>query len=104
MEATAPAQPSSSPAPQLHIVKEVKDAQPAEKPLLLERVVLNRKAREVRFYLRQNTYKKCVHNLTDEQVKKLLTAIKKSGKDLIDTLSFADETFIVSPKTKRLIE
>ncbi len=91
-----------SSSPRLQIIKQ--QAVPKEQPELVERVVLNRKAREVRLYLRKNTYKKCIHNLNDEQVKTLLTALQKSGKQIVDTLCFANETFIVSPQTKRMVE
>jgi hypothetical protein len=73
----------------------------ATKTMLLDRVILNRKSRDVRFYLRKNTHKKCFSNLSEEQVKDIASIIQKAGKNKTENLAFDDETFILAPTTKR---
>ncbi len=69
----------------------------------VDRIVLDRKEREVKFYLRNNTYKKCLHNLSDEQITNILAAIRKAGREIVEDLFFEDDVFILSPSTKRLV-
>jgi hypothetical protein len=73
------------------------------KTMILDRVILNRKSRDVRFYLRKNTHKKCFSNLSDEQVQNISSIIRKSRKNTTENLAFDDETFILAPSTKREI-
>jgi hypothetical protein len=74
------------------------------KPQPVERLVLNRSSREVRLYLRQNSYKKCVSDLSPDQVKALLTAIKNSGKEIAGILSLDEADFAFSSMTRKKIE
>ena len=74
------------------------------KPEAVERLVLNRSAREVRLYLRQNSYKKCICDLSPEQVKALLTAIKNSGKEIAAILCLDEQDFSFSATTRKKIE
>ena len=74
------------------------------KPEAVERLVLNRSAREVRLYLRQNSYKKCISDLSPEQVKALLIAIKNSGKEIAAILCLDEEDFAFSTTTRKKIE
>jgi hypothetical protein len=73
------------------------------KVMILDRIILNRKSRDVRFYLRKNTHKKCFSGLSEEQVRDISSAIKKAGKDKTENLAFDDETFVLAPSTKREI-
>lgn len=78
---------------------------PAEnKPLPVERLVLNRSAREVRLYLRQNRYKKCISDLSPDQVSALLTALKNSGKEIAKILCLDEADFAFSSLTRKKIE
>ncbi len=69
----------------------------------VDRIVLDRKSREVKFYLRNNTYKKCLHGLSEEQIRNVLDAIRKAGREIVESLIFEDDVFILSPNTKRLV-
>ena len=76
----------------------------ANKPEPVERLVLNRSAREVRLYLRQNRYKKCISDLSPSQVSALLTAIKNSGKEIASILCLDEADFAFSSMTRKKIE
>ncbi len=70
----------------------------------VDRIVLDRKTRDVKFYLRKNTYKKCLHNLSEEQISNILAAIRKAGRETVEDLVFDDDVYILTPKTKRLVK
>ena len=74
------------------------------KPQPVERLVLNRSAREVRLYLRQNKYKKCIRDLSPHQVSALLTAIKNSGKEIAAVLCLDEAEYAFSAMTRKKIE
>jgi len=74
------------------------------KPEPVERLVLNRSAREVRLYLRQNRYKKCICDLSPDQVNALLTAIKNAGKEIASILCLDERDFAFSSMTRKKIE
>ena len=71
--------------------------------VLLDRVVLNRPGRKVKFYFRKNRYKRCYSDLTEEQVKMLFSALQKIGKVKKGNIIFDDAIYLVSPATKRTI-
>ncbi len=75
-----------------------------KKPEPVERLVLNRSAREVRLYLRQNRYKKCISDLSPGQVSALLTDIKKAGKEIATILCLNEEDYAFSSMTRKRIE
>ena len=68
----------------------------------LDRLVLNRPGRKVKFYFRQNRCKRCYSDLTDEQVKALTASLRKIGKT--GSLVFDNDVYLVSPRTKRLVK
>jgi hypothetical protein len=74
------------------------------KPEPVERLVLNRSAREVRLYLRQNRYKKCISDLSPDQVSALLTSIKQAGKEIASILHLNEQDFAFSSMTRKRIE
>ena len=74
------------------------------KPEPVELLVLNRSAREVRLYLRQNRYKKCISDLSPGQVSALLTSIKNAGKEIAAILCLDENDFAFSSMTRKKIE
>ena len=68
----------------------------------LDRLVLNRPGRKVKFYFRKNRCKRCYSDLTDEQVKALSSALQKIGKKA-GNLVFDNDVYLVSPSTQRFI-
>jgi hypothetical protein len=84
---------------------EVANAQeilPEAKGVELDRLVLNRPGRKVKFYFRQNRCKRCYSDLTDDQVKALTASLRKIGKT--GNLVFDNDVYLVSPRTKRLVK
>lgn len=75
---------------------------PEAKGVELDRLVLNRPGRKVKFYFRQNRCKRCYSDLTDEQVKALTASLRKIGKT--GNLVFDNDVYLVSPRTKRLVK
>ena len=74
------------------------------KPEPVERLVLNRSAREVRLYLRHNRYKKCISDLSPDQVSALLASIKNAGKEIATILCLDENDFAFSSLTRKQIE
>jgi hypothetical protein len=75
---------------------------PEAKGVELDRLVLNRPGRKVKFYFRQNRCKRCYSDLTDDQVKALTASLRKIGKT--GNLVFDNDVYHVSPRTKRLVK
>ncbi|HEX4139124.1 MAG TPA: hypothetical protein VHY09_02175 [Candidatus Methylacidiphilales bacterium] len=74
---------------------------PGAKGVELDRLVLNRPGRKVKFYFRNNRCKRCYSDLSAEQVKTLFSAIQKIGKS--GSLVFDHDVYLVSPATKKFI-
>lgn len=83
---------------------EAEGAQPEVKAVALDRLVLNRKSRKVKFYFRKSRCKRCFSDLSDEQIKSIFSAIRKIGRVKAENFVFEDDVYLVSPGTKRLIE
>jgi hypothetical protein len=75
---------------------------PEAKGVELDRLVLNRPGRKVKFYFRNNRYKRCYSDLSAEQVKSLFTALQSISKS--GNLVFDNDVYLISPKTKRLVK
>jgi hypothetical protein len=75
---------------------------PEVKGVELDRLVLNRPARKVKFYFRNNRCKRCYSELTPEQVKTLFSAIQKIGQS--GNLVFDNDVYLVSARTQRLVK
>jgi hypothetical protein len=85
--------------------------QPAKMPegpgvpgIALDRVALDRRARKVKFYFRRNHCKRCYHDLSPEQVKALISAIREVGRKKEESFVFDDDVYLVTPQTKRLVK
>jgi hypothetical protein len=78
------------------------EIRPGVKGEELDRLVLNRPGRKVKFYFRNNSYKRCYSDLSVEQVKSLFTALQSISKS--GNLVFDDDVYLISPKTKRLVK
>ena len=83
--------------------KESRQEAPEPTGVPLDRVVLNRPGRKVKFYFRKNRYKRCYSDLTEEQMKTLFSALQKIGKVKRESLIFDNDVYLVSPATKRHI-
>ena len=84
--------------------EEARTVAPEPRAEVLDRVVLNRPARKVKFYFRKSRCKRCYSELSEEQVKMLLAAIRKVGRAKAENFVFADDVYLVSPGTKRLVK
>ena len=69
----------------------------------LDRIVLIRRARKVKFYLRKNTFKRCYSDLSEEQMKGISSAIRTTGQKKAENFVFEDDIYLVTPETKRSI-
>ena len=83
---------------------ELRPVAPELKAVELDRVVLNRPGRKVKFYFRNNRCKRCFSELSEEQVKTLFEALRKVGRSKPEKFVFADDVYLVSPRTKRLMK
>jgi len=75
---------------------------PGAKGVELDRLVLNRAGRKVKFYFRKNRCKRCYSDLSEEQMKALFTTLQKIGKT--GNLVFDNDVYMVSPRTLRLVK
>ncbi len=71
---------------------------------VVDRMVLLRKLRKVKFYLRNNRYKRCLCDLSPEQIRAMLLIIQKTGRTKAETFVFQDDSYLVSPQTKRVVK
>ncbi len=79
---------------------EIRPDAPETNGVLLDRVVLNRHGRKVKFYFRKNRHKRCYSDLSVEQVKALSSALLQTGKRKSENFVFDDDVYLVSPSTK----
>ncbi len=84
------------PLPDLPLLRE-------PKPLVVDRIVLDRKSRAVKLYMHQNRFKKHVSGLSEAQIKDIVLAIRKAGKKT-ESFAFDDEIYVFSPSTKRKVK
>jgi hypothetical protein len=82
---------------------QIRPEAPETKAIALDRVVLNRPARKVKFYFRKNRCKRCYTELTEEQIKALFIAVHKNAKDKAINFIFDDDHYLVTPETKRFV-
>jgi hypothetical protein len=83
---------------------EARPEAPDSKAVVLDRVVLNRPGRKVKFYFRKNRHKRCYSELTDAQVKALFIAVHKNARGQAVNFIFDDDHYLVTPETKRLVK
>ena len=77
---------------------------PEAQAIALDRVALDRRAREVKFYFRKSRCKRCYHDLSPEQVKALLSAIREVGRKKDESFVFGGDLYLATPRTKRLVK
>jgi hypothetical protein len=92
------------PMPQVGAKAEAEGIKPDASAEAVDRIVLFRKQRMVKFYLRNNRYKRCLCDLSVEQMRAVALIIQKTGRAKAESVVFQDETYLVSPKTKRLLK
>jgi len=83
------------------------ETQPAVAPtngVVLDRLVLNRPARKVKFYFRNNRFKRCYSDLSEEQVKTLALAVHRNASQKAVNFVFDDDHYTLTPATKRLVK
>lgn len=85
-------------------INEVRPGAPELRAVELDRVVLNRPGRKVKFYFRKSRCKRCFSELSEAQVKTLFAAIRQIGRKKPENFVFADDVYLVSPRTKRLVK
>ena len=70
----------------------------------VDRIVLFRKQRMVKFYLRNSRYKRCLCDLSVDQMRAVALILQKTGRTKPESVVFQDEAYLISPKTKRLLK
>jgi hypothetical protein len=74
------------------------------KAVVLDRLVLNRPGRKVKFYFRNNRFKRCYSDLSEDQVKALTMAVHKNTAKTAINFVFDDDHYTVTPSTKRFVK
>jgi hypothetical protein len=92
------------PMPQVGAKTEAEGEIPGAPAEAVDRIVLFRKQRMVKFYLRKSRYKRCLCDLSVDQMRAVALIIQKTGRTKAESIVFHDETYLVSPKTKRLVK
>jgi hypothetical protein len=89
------------PMPQLGVKADAEGVIPDAPAEAVDRLALFRKQRMVKFYLRNSRFKRCLCDLSADQVRALTLILQKTGRAKPESFVFQDEVYLISPQTKR---